>query len=152
MTVYSSFTPGKQLQGDNGQTLAEDYNVRNLTTLHLLLRLPGGYKPGMPLAYHGKLKPLPGYIRLTTEPCMISFDDNMADRRAKMPCGHAISNMNCYLLLLFLMRNKLTGTHNEKRTSCSEIVERYHTRTERTLFQSARAKPCQTSQEVSKLK
>lgn len=37
------------------------------------------------------LEPLPGFIELTYEPCMITLDDDPRTARAKMPCGHVIS-------------------------------------------------------------
>lgn len=36
------------------------------------------------------LEPLPGFVELTYEPCMITLDDDSTTPRAKMPCGHVI--------------------------------------------------------------
>ena len=56
-----------------------------------MLRLRGGINP-LKLATIRKyeLTPLRGYITLTDEPCMISFNDDCATKRARMPCGHVI--------------------------------------------------------------
>ena len=62
-----------------------------MSTLFIVLRLRGGWNPFLAAKQKKKqLTALPGYIELTTEPCMISFDDDPTTRRAKMPCGHVI--------------------------------------------------------------
>lgn len=40
-----------------------------------------------------ELRPLPGFIELTTEPDMITLDDDPSTRRAKMPCGHVMGKL-----------------------------------------------------------
>lgn len=39
------------------------------------------------------LLPLPGFIELTSEPDMISFESDSKTKRAKMPCGHVIGKL-----------------------------------------------------------
>lgn len=70
----------KQLEA--GKYLS-DYHVENNSTLYLVLRLKGGMMDG-------NQKELSDDIELSTEPDMITWDDDPDDKRAKMPCGHAI--------------------------------------------------------------
>ena len=75
------------------KTLA-DYQIQNHSTLFVVLRLRGGWNPLQAArARKQELTSLPPYISVTSradEPCMISFDDDTATKRAKMPCGHII--------------------------------------------------------------
>ena len=48
----------------------------------MVLRLPGGTE---------EIKELDDLVQLTDEPDMITWDDDPEGKRAKMPCGHAIS-------------------------------------------------------------
>lgn len=43
-----------------------------------------------------RLKPLEGFITLTTEPCCVTFEGDPATIRAKMPCGCAIGKCRLY--------------------------------------------------------
>ncbi|CAG8695401.1 2527_t:CDS:2, partial [Acaulospora morrowiae] len=68
---------GKQLEDQN---TVGHYNITGMSTLHLVIRLPGGEKRYGPN----------DDVELTNEPDMITFEDDLDDLRAKMPCGHAI--------------------------------------------------------------
>jgi len=71
-----------ELERGKGKKLA-DYQLINGTTITVCVRVRGG---------PGRLQPIPGLIGVTTrEPDMISLDDSPTEPRAKMPCGHVIS-------------------------------------------------------------
>lgn len=67
-----------------------DYNIQNLSTLFLVLQLKGGCLPDE--RQNRQLSPLPPFVTLTSEPDMITWDDDPSSKRAKMPCGHAIGS------------------------------------------------------------
>ena len=83
----------KQLEKGRGKKL-RDYNIQNLSTVMIALRLYGGHNPLQRIRIKKReLKPLPGFIKVTSkesEPCMITLDDDTRTKRAKMPCGHVI--------------------------------------------------------------
>ncbi|XP_031557708.1 E3 ubiquitin-protein ligase arih1-like [Actinia tenebrosa] len=56
-----------------------DYHIDNESTLYLVLRLLGGAKE------------LDEDVELSEAPDMITWDDDAENKRAKMPCGHAIT-------------------------------------------------------------
>ncbi|RIA79578.1 hypothetical protein C1645_794102 [Glomus cerebriforme] len=70
---------GKQLE-DNFTT--RHYKIIERSTLHLVVRLPGG-------AEEKRHDPNDG-VELTNEPDMITWEDDPDNLRAMMPCGHAI--------------------------------------------------------------
>ncbi|CAB5098342.1 unnamed protein product [Rhizophagus irregularis] len=70
---------GRQLEDNH---TAEHYKIIQRSTLHLVVRLPGGVDEKRYDSDDG--------IELTNEPDMITWDDDSDNLRAKMPCGHAI--------------------------------------------------------------
>ncbi|CAB4414053.1 unnamed protein product [Rhizophagus irregularis] len=70
---------GKELE--NHYT-AGHYKIKQRSTLHLVVRLPGGSNEN----YSSD-----DGVELTNEPDMITWDDDPENLRAKMPCGHAIN-------------------------------------------------------------
>ena len=74
--VYTS----KQLE--RGKRLT-DYGIQHGSTVFLILRLLGGSIPPE--------KVLDDAVELSDAPDMITWDDDPENKRAKMPCGHAIS-------------------------------------------------------------
>ncbi|XP_070557711.1 uncharacterized protein [Ptychodera flava] len=72
---------GKQLEYGKGMHLS-DYNIENNSNLYVVLRLKGGSNEGA--------KQLDDSVELTDAPDMITWDDDPENKRAKMPCGHAI--------------------------------------------------------------
>ncbi|XP_002732174.2 putative E3 ubiquitin-protein ligase ariadne-2, partial [Saccoglossus kowalevskii] len=72
---------GKQLEYGRGKRLT-DYNIENYSNLFVVLRLIGGYKD--------EPKELDDSVELTDAPDMITWNDDPDNKRAKMPCGHAI--------------------------------------------------------------
>ncbi|EXX59915.1 ubiquitin-ribosomal 60S subunit protein L40B fusion protein [Rhizophagus irregularis DAOM 197198w] len=71
---------GKELE--NHYT-AGHYKIKQRSTLHLVVRLPGGSNENSYSSDDG--------VELTNEPDMITWDDDPENLRAKMPCGHAIN-------------------------------------------------------------
>ncbi|XP_002733653.2 uncharacterized protein LOC100371864 [Saccoglossus kowalevskii] len=76
--VYGS----KQLQAGQGKHLY-DYYIENNSTLFVVQRLRGG-------STEEHAKQLDEDVELTDAPDMITWDDDPENKRAKMPCGHAI--------------------------------------------------------------
>ena len=72
---------GKELRQGQGKKLSDYPAIQNDSTLFLVMRLPGGFDE----------KQLDEAAELTDEPDMITWDDDPEGKRAKMPCGHAIS-------------------------------------------------------------
>lgn len=77
-----------------------DYGVQNESNVYLVLRLLGGSDTSIPPE-----KVLDDAVELSDAPDMITWDDDPENKRAKMPCGHAISkNMSfvcsfvCFIL------------------------------------------------------
>lgn len=66
----------------NKQTHLSTYGIEKRSTLFLVLRLRGG---------SGKV--LDDDVELSDAPDMITWDDDPENKRAKMPCGHAISKL-----------------------------------------------------------
>lgn len=64
----------------NKQTRLSTYGIEKRSTLFLVLRLHGG---------SGKV--LDDDVELSDAPDMITWDDDPENKRAKMPCGHAIT-------------------------------------------------------------
>lgn len=64
----------------NEQTYLSTYGIEKRSTLFLVLRLHGGSQ-----------KVLDDDVELSDAPDMITWDDDPENKRAKMPCGHAIS-------------------------------------------------------------
>jgi len=62
-----------------------DYELEDKSTLFVICRVTGGNGPE-PV----QLKQFPEGIELTDAPDMITWDDDPENKRAKMPCGHAI--------------------------------------------------------------
>ncbi len=71
---------GKELQQGQNKMISEYPAITNGSTLFMVLRLHGGED-----------KVLDDLVPLTDEPDMITWDDDPDGKRAKMPCGHAIS-------------------------------------------------------------
>ncbi|XP_052073217.1 uncharacterized protein LOC127711259 [Mytilus californianus] len=108
---------------NNEELFLKDFNIQDEGSLVLVLRLPGGSSqkgqtnetaPGTveivdsdsidttedlspPLKVYGS------DVELTSEPDMITFDDDKDGQRAKMPCGHAIGpeSLTAYCRSLF---------------------------------------------------
>ena len=70
----------KQLE--EGKRLS-DYGMQDGSNVFLVLRLLGGSIPPE--------KELDDAVELSDAPDMITWDDDPENKRAKMPCGHAIS-------------------------------------------------------------
>lgn len=73
----------KQLQ--IGKRLS-DYGMQSESNVFLILRLLGGSMTSIPPE-----KELDDAVELSEAPDMITWDDDPENKRAKMPCGHAIS-------------------------------------------------------------
>lgn len=63
-----------------------DYGVQNESNVFLVLRLLGGSERSIPPE-----KELDDAVELSNDPDMITWDDDPDNKRAKMPCGHAIT-------------------------------------------------------------
>lgn len=61
-----------------------DYGIQNESNVFLILRLLGG--SSIPPE-----KVLDDAVEISEDPDMITWDDDPENKRAKMPCGHAIS-------------------------------------------------------------
>ena len=78
---------GKQLDPnvvDGKSRLLNEYGLQHGSTVFLVLRLKGGSDIPPP-------KQLDDAVELSEAPDMITWDDDPENKRAKMPCGHAIS-------------------------------------------------------------
>lgn len=77
---------GKQLQGEKEgkRQRLKDYGLQHGSTVFLVLRLKGGSDFPPP-------KELDDAVELSDAPDMITWDDDPENKRAKMPCGHAIT-------------------------------------------------------------
>ena len=75
---------GKQLEC--GKRLS-DYHIEHGSTVFLVLRLRGGMSSDL----SPPPKELDEDVELSEAPDMITWDDDPDNKRAKMPCGHAIS-------------------------------------------------------------
>ena len=71
-----------------------DYGIGHSSSIGIYLPLPSyssAQKEQTIEKRQVELLPLPGLITVTTtEPDMITFDDDPTCKRAKMPCGHVI--------------------------------------------------------------
>lgn len=79
INTFNLLTEGRILELDKN---VSDYHLQHLQKVVYVQKTRGGAS---------RLKPLEGFISLTSEPCCTSFDDNPAEKRAKMPCGCAIA-------------------------------------------------------------
>lgn len=68
-----------------------DYGVQNESNVFLVLRLLGGSERSIPPE-----KELDDAVELSNDPDMITWDDDPENKRAKMPCGHAISKIRSF--------------------------------------------------------
>ena len=76
---------GKQLDSTNAdRPRLSNYGLQHGSTVFLVLRLRGGSDIPPP-------KELDDAVELTDAPDMITWDDDPENKRANMPCGHAIS-------------------------------------------------------------
>ena len=71
----------KELQSDK---ILPDYGIEKRSTLFLVFRLRGGSE-------QIRVKVLDHTVELSDAPDMITWNDDPETKRAKMPCGHAIS-------------------------------------------------------------
>lgn len=95
------YNQGRYLPFSQGESLS-DYGLTHLSKLDLQVTLPGGIWPLTAIKVRKtELRPLPGFITVTTsptEPDMISLEADPKEKRARMPCGHVIgpSSMTSY--------------------------------------------------------
>ena len=89
MVSKKNFIPEDQLRAiyttkelEVGKRLS-DYGIQQGSRVYLVLRLLGGSIPPE--------KELDDAVELSDAPDMITWDDDPENKRAKMPCGHAIS-------------------------------------------------------------
>ena len=73
---------GKELPYSCEKRLSK-FGLQNGSTIYIVLRLQGGSIPPE--------KELDDAVELSDDPNMITWDDDPENKRAKMPCGHAIS-------------------------------------------------------------
>ena len=78
-----------------------DYGMQNESNVFLILRLKGGSTESQSIPPE---KVLDDAVELSDAPDMITWDDDPENKRAKMPCGHAISKglLCCVFLVCFL--------------------------------------------------
>ena len=88
-----------------------EYDIRHESTILLAIRTPGGSE-------QTPAKVLDDTVELSDAPDMITWNDDPENKRAKMPCGHAISKELLFLMPLevagfdhFLKWSTLPGTH-----------------------------------------
>lgn len=93
---------GRYLPFSQGESLS-DYGLTHLSKLDLQVTLPGGIWPLTAIKVRKtELRPLPGFITVTTsptEPDMISLEADPKEKRARMPCGHVIGELNAFKLI-----------------------------------------------------
>ena len=79
---------GKQLDPnmDGPRPRLKNYGLQHGSTVYLVLRLKGGSDTQSPPP-----KELDDAVELSDAPDMITWDQDPDNKRAKMPCGHAIS-------------------------------------------------------------
>ena len=65
-----------------------DYGMQSESNVFLILRLKGGSSQDSSIPPE---KVLDDAVELSDAPDMITWDDDPENKRAKMPCGHAIS-------------------------------------------------------------
>lgn len=80
---------GRQLQAkkDGKKQYLTDYKLEDRSQLFVVYQLPGGNDPEPTSSMQ---KVLDDAVELTDAPDMITWDDDPDNKRAKMPCGHAI--------------------------------------------------------------
>lgn len=86
---------GKELRATNEKKeklYLSYYKIEKRSTLFLVFRLRGGSDPPPE-------KVLDDDVELSDAPDMITWDDDPENKRAKMPCGHAISKKSLILSL-----------------------------------------------------
>ena len=91
LIILSNKCSDQEITFDDIKKLS-DYHIVNQSNVAVLLRMSGGIWPLRAVRQRKvELQPIPGFIAVTTtEPDMISFDDDPNCKRAKMPCGHVI--------------------------------------------------------------
>ncbi len=81
---------GKEIHKDDDHELISDYKgIVHGSVLFMVLRLYGG-SSHLDTSVTQESKDLDALVPLTDEPDMITWDDDPDEKRAKMPCGHAI--------------------------------------------------------------
>ena len=69
-----------------------EYGIIKDSVVLMVHRVLGGYDPRAEARKRKcNLTDFQNQIETTSEPCMISLDDDLATKRARMPCGHVIS-------------------------------------------------------------
>jgi hypothetical protein len=76
---------GRELVQGQGERISDYPSILHGSSLFMVMRLLGGFDEPPPT------KELDELADLTDEPDMITWDDDPEGKRAKMPCGHAIS-------------------------------------------------------------
>ena len=64
----------------DGRKLLGVYSIAPNSAVLFVERTRGG----------SSLQPLFGKVRITKEPCCVSYDDNPTEWRAKLNCGHVV--------------------------------------------------------------
>lgn len=77
---------GEALDEASQETI-ESYGIGNGNSLEMVIKAIGGSKC---------LKPLPGHIEVTDEPCCILYYADPIVKQAKMPCGCVVGEYNEY--------------------------------------------------------
>ncbi|XP_052246394.1 uncharacterized protein LOC127855078 isoform X2 [Dreissena polymorpha] len=67
---------------DGEEQYLKDYDLRNNATILIVIRVHGG----------SAAKVYGSDMVLATEPDYVTMDDSAGGQRAKMPCGHVVSN------------------------------------------------------------
>jgi len=92
--LYEHQIVGKQLETklpSGKKQYLSDYKLEDRSEIFVVFQLPGGNDPE-PEDQHNK--DLDDAVELSDAPDMITWDDDPENKRAKMPCGHAIGMYN----------------------------------------------------------